>query len=92
MAVELAPMDGRPETALHRGERNALRVLARFDEPEAPSKFHRISVESMRSLVTKGLVLEGPAGIFGPTFKLSAAGRQIAEELATMRQLALSAL
>ena len=62
--------------ALHRGERTGLRVFASYAQFEPVSKHRRIGLGSMRSLVSKGLAVEGPQGIFGPTFKLTPTGHR----------------
>ena len=58
----------------HSGERKALRAFARFSEFEPLSKHPRIGLASLRSLCAKGFAEEGPAGIYGPTFRLTAGG------------------
>lgn len=67
---------------LNRGERNALRAFWPFHEFEPLSKRVRIGLPSMHGLVAKGLVEEGPAGVFGPTFRLTDRGRTITLALA----------
>ena len=62
--------------ALNRGERNALRCFAIFSSFEPPSKHLRIGVASLRSLVLKGLAVEGAPGTFGPVFMLTTAGQR----------------
>jgi hypothetical protein len=69
------------ELRLDRGERNALRAFTAFDEFAATSKLERIGTPSMRSLVRRGLAVEGENGIHGPTFLLTPEGRKLAEEL-----------
>ena len=60
---------------LNRGERNALRRFSRGDRGyRAVSKWKGIGLPSMRSLVAKGLLVEGQSGIYGPTFKLTDIG------------------
>jgi len=72
--------DGSPKLAL--GERNALRKFCRTGHGfEAPSRWGRIGVASVRSLVGKGLAVEGPASVYGPTFKLTEAGRRMLERI-----------
>lgn len=67
---------------LNRGERNALRAFWPFEEFEPLSKRVRIGLPSMHALVSKGLVEEGPAGVFGPTFRLTDRGRTLTLALA----------
>lgn len=67
---------------LNRGERNALRAYWPFHEFEPLSKRVRIGLPSMHALVGKGLVDEGPAGMFGPTFRLTDHGRKVTLALA----------
>ncbi|MBO9518572.1 MAG: hypothetical protein J7493_10945 [Porphyrobacter sp.] len=67
---------------LNRGERNALRAYWPFQEFEPLSKRVRIGLPSMHGLVAKGLVEEGPAGVFGPTFRLTDRGRTLTLALA----------
>lgn len=60
---------------LNRGEKNALRRFSRDNQGyQAVSKWKGIGLPSMRLLCEKGLVVEGPSGIFGPTFKLTPLG------------------
>jgi len=60
---------------LNRGEKNALRRFSQDDDGyQAVSKWKGIGLPSMRSLAEKGLVVEGPSGIYGPTFKLTTLG------------------
>lgn len=60
---------------LNRGEKNALRRFSQEDNGyQAVSKWKGIGLPSMRSLADKGLVVEGPSGIYGPTFKLTTLG------------------
>lgn len=60
---------------LNRGEKNALRRFSRENSGyQAVSKWKGIGLPSMRSLAEKGLVVEGPSGIYGPTFKLTTLG------------------
>ena len=68
-------------TALHRGERNALRCFSVFETFEAASKHRHGSVPSLRSLVIKGLATEGEHGVFGPVFRLTDEGRQVSRAL-----------
>jgi len=77
--------DDRPDLAL--GERNALRKFCRTGRAfDAPSRWRRIGVASVRSLVAKGLAVEGPMSVFGPTFKLTEAGCEIVEWLENPRR------
>ena len=72
--------DGRQKLAL--GERNALRKFCLTGHGfEAPSRWGRIGVASVRALVAKGLAVEGPASVYGPTFKLTEAGRRMLERI-----------
>src|SRR5690554_3408219 len=67
---------------LNRGEKNALRRFSREKRGyQAVSKWKGIGLPSMRSLLAKGLVAEGPSGIFGPTFKLTTLGLAWRERL-----------
>lgn len=60
---------------LNRGERNALkRFSLRNDGFQAVSRWKGIGLPSMHSLAEKGLVVEGPSGIYGPTFQLTCLG------------------
>lgn len=65
----------------HSGERRALREFARFRDFEPLSKHPRIGLASLRSLCAKGFAQEGPAGIYGPTFRLTDGGRAVAGAL-----------
>ena len=69
---------------LNRGEKNALRRFSRDNRGyQAVSKWKGIGLPSMRSLVEKGLVVEGPSGIYGPTFKLTVLGAAWRERVTT---------
>ena len=60
---------------LNRGEKNALRRFSQDNNGyQAVSKWKGIGLPSMRLLAEKGLVVEGPSGIYGPTFKLTTLG------------------
>jgi hypothetical protein len=72
--------------ALHQGERNALRQFARFSDFQPVSKQMRVGCASMHSLVSKGFALEGPRGIYGLTFKLTAAGKDAAMQMHSTSQ------
>jgi hypothetical protein len=65
----------------HWGERKAFREFARFPDFEPLSKHPRISLASLRSLCAKGFAEEGPAGIYGPTFRLTDGGLEAAGAL-----------
>jgi hypothetical protein len=67
---------------LNRGERNALGMFRRHSaEFVAVSRWPRIGLPSLRSLVSKGLAVEGPSGTYGPTFRLTGLGREVADQL-----------
>ena len=69
-------------TSLHRGERSALwKFAGRAGRFEAPSKWSRIGLASLDTLVEKGLLIEGQTGIYGRTFKLSELGEVIVDML-----------
>lgn len=84
MTNTVGPED-RPTLTL--GERNALRRFCRSKRGfEAPSRWGRIGVASLRSLVEKGLAIEGPRGVFGPTFGLTEAGWTMLDRLENPRR------
>jgi|GEM_PF-5791298 hypothetical protein len=62
---------------LRLGERKALREFAPFDDFEPLSKHPRLGLGTLRELCAKELAEEGPAGVFGPTFKLTDHGRRL---------------
>jgi len=67
---------------LHRGERTALRKFILYPgDYHAPSRWPRIGVPSLRSLVAKRLLVEGERGVFGPTFKLTALGDEVVKKI-----------
>lgn len=69
---------------LNRGERNALKRFPLDNRGyQAVSKWKGIGLPSMRSLVEKGLVVEGPSGIYGETFKLTGLGMEWRDRLLT---------
>jgi len=69
----------------NRGERNALRKLSQyrgqFGEFAPISIWKGIGLQSLRLMELKGLVVEGPHGVYGPTFKLTTLGLCEAEKL-----------
>jgi hypothetical protein len=65
----------------HSGERRALREFAQFRDFEPLSKHPRIGLASLRSLCTKGFAEEGPSGVYGPTFRLTAGGQMAVRTL-----------
>jgi hypothetical protein len=63
---------------LNRGERKALREFSRFVDFQPLATIQRVSRSSMELLIRDGLVLEGEASKYGPTFKLTPKGRSAA--------------
>lgn len=68
--------NSREAEGLRLGERKALREFAPFDDFEPLSKHPRLGLGTLRQLCAKGLAEEGPAGVFGHTFKLTDKGRR----------------